>query len=115
MEAASHPAIMKADKAKKQLGWQPRYKVPAHRCDLDHRVPFEPDSDTGPTSEENIGPKCRGHHLVKQMPGWSVTRDSDGTIRWRTPTGHEYTTAPPPVTAPKITEPPPDPDEPPPF
>lgn len=109
------PSLAEYVIARSQTCEFPGCQVPAHRCDLDHRIPYEPEAGVGPTSDDNIGPKCRGHHQVKQMPGWSVTREPDGTVRWRTPTGHEYTTAPPPVAAPKIIKPPPDPDEPPPF
>lgn len=109
------PSLAEHVIARSQTCEFPGCQVPAHRCDLDHRIPYDAAAGTGPTSEYNIGPDCRGHHQVKQMPGWSVTRESDGTIRWRTPTGHEYTTTPPPVTGPKITKPPPDPGDPPPF
>ncbi len=96
----------------------PGCRNPAHRCDLDHRVPFDPATDTGPTADYNIGPGCRPHHLVKHSPGWSVVQDPDGTVTWTTPSGHTYTTTPPPVGEPAPTPPPPpaaDPDEPPPF
>jgi hypothetical protein len=50
----------------------PGCRVPAHRCDLDHNVPYDPTTGTGPTSETNLDPKCRRHHQIKQTPGWSV-------------------------------------------
>ncbi|MDQ4034173.1 MAG: hypothetical protein M3332_18810 [Actinomycetota bacterium] len=81
----------------------PGCRVPAHRCDLDHCIPYNPVDDTGPTSGFNLGPRCRGHHQVKQTPGWSVTQHPDGTTTWTTPTRHVYHSQPP------------DPDEPPPF
>ncbi len=96
----------------------PGCRQPAHRCDLDHRVPFDPVNDTGPTADYNIGPGCRPHHQVKQSPGWSVIQQPDGTVTWTTPSGHTYTTTPPPVGDPVPApepEPVPDPDEPPPF
>src|SRR5919199_7010361 len=34
----------------------PGCRVPAHRCDLDHAIPYNPASGTGPTSEHNLGP-----------------------------------------------------------
>ncbi len=68
----------------------PGCRVPAHRCDLDHGVPYDPDTGTGPTSDTNLGPKCRRHHQVKQIPGWPVTHHPDGCTSWSTPSGHLY-------------------------
>ncbi len=95
----------------------PGCRVPAHRCDIDHGVAHDPDNDTGPTSDVNLGPKCRRHHQIKQTPGWSVTHHPDGCTSWVTPSGHLYHSQPPPLTDPEpLTTPPtPDPDEPPPF
>ena len=95
----------------------PGCRVPAHRCDLDHSIPHNPADGTGPTSEFNLGPRCRHHHQVKQIPGWSVTQHPDGCTTWVTPTGHVYHSQPPPLTDPEplTTSPVPDPDEPPPF
>ena len=31
-------------------------------------------------------PRCRGHHQIKQTPGWSVTQHPDGCTTWTTPT-----------------------------
>jgi hypothetical protein len=95
----------------------PGCRVPAHRCDLDHAVPYDPTTGTGPTSETNLGPKCRRHHQIKQTPGWSVTHHPDGCTTWATPSGHQYHSQPPPLTAPEplATYPAPDPDESPPF
>lgn len=94
----------------------PGCRVPAHLCDLDHGIPYNPEAGTGPTSEINIGPKCRHHHQVKQCPGWSVTQHRDGCTTWTTPSGHVYHSQPPPLTDPEpLATPAPDPDEPPPF
>ncbi|MGH3830188.1 MAG: DUF222 domain-containing protein [Pseudonocardiaceae bacterium] len=95
----------------------PGCRVPAHRCDLDHGIPHDPNTGTGPTSETNLGPKCRRHHQIKQTPGWSVTQHPDGCTTWATPSGHQYHSQPPPLTDPEplATHPAPDPNEPPPF
>ncbi|MBV9140346.1 MAG: DUF222 domain-containing protein [Pseudonocardiales bacterium] len=95
----------------------PGCRVPAHRCDLDHGVAYDPATATGPTSDTNLGPKCRRHHQVKQTPGWSVTQHPDGCTTWFTPSGHRYHSQPPPLTDPEplTTHPTPDPDQPPPF
>lgn len=91
----------------------PGCRVPAHRCDLDHNIPYGPDSG-GTTSDANIGPKCRPHHRLKGRNGWHVTQYTDGTILWITPSGHTYRVEPPPVAEPR-PDPTPASDEPPPF
>jgi hypothetical protein len=95
----------------------PGCRVPAHRCDLDHAIAHPPDTDTGPTSDTNLGPKCRRHHQVKQTPGWSVTQHPDGCTTWTTPSGHNYHSQPPPLTDPEplTTRPMSDPADSPPF
>lgn len=95
----------------------PGCRVPAHRCDIDHGIRYDPRSGTGPTSVNNLGPKCRRHHQVKQTPGWSVTYHPDGCTIWNTPSGHSYHSEPPPLTDPEpvATRQALDPDEPPPF
>ena len=72
----------------------PGCRVPAHLCDFDHNVPFDPAAGTGPTSAANGGPKCRSHHRLKGLPGWRVAQSADGTIVWSTPSGHTYTVQP---------------------
>jgi hypothetical protein len=79
----------------------PGCRVPAHRCDIDHSISYDPDTGTGPTSEFNLGPKCRHHHQIKQTPGWSVTHHPDGCTTWTTPSGHIYHSQPPPLTDPE--------------
>lgn len=60
----------------------PGCRIPAHRCDMEHGIPHDPVNGTGPTSETNLGTKCRRHHQVKQTPGWSVTQHPDGCTTW---------------------------------
>jgi hypothetical protein len=95
----------------------PGCRIPAHRCDLDHTIPHNPATGTGPTSETNLGPKCRRHHQIKQTPGWSVTQHPDGATTWVTPSGHQYYSQPPPLTDPEplAMSPASDPDQPVPF
>lgn len=69
----------------------PGCRVPAHRCDIDHHVPR---SGGGPTSAWNISSLCRSHHRLKHSPGWRVTRRVNGSVTWRTPTGHGLTRHP---------------------
>jgi Domain of unknown function (DUF222) len=97
----------------------PGCRTPAHRCDLDHNTPYDPDAGAGPTNAANLGPKCRPHHRLKGLPGWEVHQHPDGTIVWHTPSGHTYTVEPPPLGPLRAPTPPPAPptddDEPAPF
>jgi hypothetical protein len=68
-----------------------------HRCrqpgcdcrirDIDHITAH---SEGGPTRENNGQGLCRRSHIFKHLPGWKVTTRPDGTITWRTPSGHTY-------------------------
>ena len=62
-------------------------------AETDH---VEPAADHGPTTRDNAQGLCRRCNLAKQAPGWSAQRDPDGTITTTTPTGHTYTSRPPP-------------------
>ncbi len=44
----------------------PGCRRPATTCDLDHVVPY---ADGGTTSEDNLHPLCRFHHLLKHHAG----------------------------------------------
>ncbi|UVO11803.1 HNH endonuclease [Mycobacterium sp. SVM_VP21] len=67
---------------------------PATVCDIDHAVPFP----WGPTHPSNLRCLCRKHHLLKTFwtgrGGWCDRQLPDGSIDWRSPTGHVYTTRP---------------------
>jgi hypothetical protein len=68
-----------------------------HRCrqpgcdcrirDIDHIRAY---ADGGLTRDDNGQGLCRRSHLIKHLPGWHVTTQTDGTICWHTPTGHTY-------------------------
>jgi hypothetical protein len=68
-----------------------------HRCrqpgcdcrirDVDHITAY---TDGGPTRDDNGQGLCRRSHVIKHLPGWHVTTQTDGTTTWRTPTGHTY-------------------------
>lgn len=53
-------------------------------------------SDGGTTKAANGQGLCTRSHTFKHLPGWAVRADDDA-ISWRTPTGHTYRSAPPPV------------------
>ena len=69
----------------------PGCRRPASRCDFEHNTPYEAG---GRTCLCNGGPKCRRDHRLKQDPRWTVDQLPDGTFRWTTPTGRQYTTEP---------------------
>jgi Domain of unknown function (DUF222) len=69
----------------------PVCRRPAAQCDVDHNTPYEAG---GRTCRCNTGPKCRHDHRLKQHPRWKVDQLPDGTFRWTTPAGRQYTTEP---------------------
>ena len=69
----------------------PWCRRPAAQCDFEHNTPYEAG---GRTCMCNGGPKCRCDHRLKQDPRWTVDQLPDGTFRWTTPTGRQYTTEP---------------------
>src|SRR5690348_14512029 len=69
----------------------PVCRRPAAQCDFEHNIPYEAG---GRTCLCNGGPKCRHDHRLKQQPGWKVDQLPDGTFRWTTPSGRDYTTEP---------------------
>jgi hypothetical protein len=75
----------------------PGCNLPAVRCDLDHRTPFDHDAaaagrpQVGPTVRENLDPLCRRHHRIKTVTAWASTRDADGgPSAWTSPCGRVY-------------------------
>jgi hypothetical protein len=63
----------------------------ARACDVDHTVPHP----QGPTARCNLACLCRLHHRTKHRAGWHVVQLAEGVLRWTSPTGHVYVTAPP--------------------
>ncbi|MFO7549260.1 MAG: DUF222 domain-containing protein [Acidimicrobiia bacterium] len=63
-------------------------RIPSHRCDIDHRVPY---AHGGPTDEANLGPVCRHDHGIRHLAGWNYARTATGGHRWTSPLGHTYT------------------------
>jgi hypothetical protein len=64
---------------------------PAWRGDLDHTIPWD---NGGRTCSCNLGGVCRTHHLIKQLPGWTLTQRQPGIFEWTTPSGRTYTVTP---------------------
>jgi len=69
----------------------PGCRRPSTQCDFEHSVPYEAG---GRTCTCNGDPKCRHDHRLKQYPRWTAEHLPDGTIRWRMPSGRQYTTEP---------------------
>jgi hypothetical protein len=73
-----------------------RCRQPGCDCtirDTDHIIDFQLG---GATTADNGQGLCKRSHSIKHQPGWTVTSKGKATI-WRTPTGHEYRSDPPPV------------------
>ncbi|MEC3920040.1 HNH endonuclease signature motif containing protein [Nocardia sp. CDC160] len=96
----------------------PGCQVPAADTDLDHQDRFDHHNPTtgGPTTESNLGARCRRHHRLKTLADnganrWQITHRPDRVVEWCTPSGDSTTTTPegtpflfpsvpvPPVTA----------------
>ena len=60
----------------------------------DHIVPVV---DGGLTSIENVQGLCENCNQVKEQEGWSLTWQRGGVIETTTPTGHRYSSHPPPL------------------
>jgi hypothetical protein len=69
----------------------PACRRPAAQADFEHNIPFEAG---GRTCLCNGDPKCRHDHRVKQDPRWQVDQLLDGSVRWTTPAGRQYTKEP---------------------
>ncbi|AMT73297.1 HNH endonuclease signature motif containing protein [Mycobacteroides immunogenum] len=78
-------------RARDQLCRFPGCDAAADRTDLDHTVPW---GASGPTTGNNLKALCRKHHLLKTFGGWREIQEPDGTVIWKAPTGHTYTTSP---------------------
>jgi len=75
--------VIARDKTCRGLGC----RVPAERCDLDHRVPHEAG---GPTSPTNLDPGCRPWHRVKTFTDTTVQPDGQGGLWITLPSGRRY-------------------------
>jgi hypothetical protein len=62
---------------------------PATSCEIDHTVPH---GRGGWTEKENLGPKCKHHHRLKDETNWHVDQVSPGVFLWTAPTGRTYLT-----------------------
>jgi hypothetical protein len=65
----------------------PVCRQPAARCDQDHTVAYQ---RGGRTCSCGLGSLCRVHHQLKQLPGWHLSQDAQGSFTWTTPAGLTY-------------------------
>jgi hypothetical protein len=68
----------------------PGCRMPSTGCDLDHNQPW---SQNGPTREDNLGPLCRHHHVIRHH-GRSIIQTQPGSYQLTSPLGHTYTSQP---------------------
>jgi hypothetical protein len=86
----------------------PACNMPAMRCDLDHRVPFDHEAaergeaQPGPTVRANLSPLCRRHHRIKTLGLWQLTGDAAEVSRWTSPCGLGYERHPEPLLVPDL-------------
>ncbi|MDF2046365.1 DUF222 domain-containing protein [Microbacterium sp. Kw_RZR3] len=71
----------------------PGCRAPLTRCQLDHNHEAQ---HGGATTLTNLCHLCVRHHTLKTETAWSVTQESDGTLRFRSPLGQHVTETPPP-------------------
>jgi len=79
--------------ARDQTCRNPRCRQSARHADLDHTVAWH---KGGLTCRCNLGPYCRTHHQIKQLPGWTLIQTAPGHFELTTPAGRTYTTRPDP-------------------
>ena len=63
----------------------------AAHCDIDHTREWQ---HGGTTDHENLAHLCRRHHRLKGETAWSVTQLGGGALRWTSPGGRSYDSAP---------------------
>jgi hypothetical protein len=79
--------------ARDQTCRDPCCRQPGSRADLDHTVPWDKGGRTCPC---DLGPRCRTHHTIKALPGWTLTQPAPGHFELTTPAGRTYITDPDP-------------------
>jgi hypothetical protein len=73
-------------------------RMPACGARIRHLDHIQAKVDAGLTTSDNLHGLCERSHLAKHHPGWRVTGDARFAVTWQTPTGHRYTSTPPPAT-----------------
>jgi hypothetical protein len=88
----------------------PRCGRPAHRCDLDHRRPYDHTNPTagGQTDESNLQALCERHHIARHAGLLHAELVDDNTIEWTTRAGLVYQEDFPDLRPVEFDPPPPD-------
>ncbi len=81
----------------------PGCRRPARRCDVDHVTAW---ADGGATADGNLEWLCEKHHRLKHELGWTPSLEPNGVVRWRSPLGLTYWTAPGDAWPPRPAPPP---------
>jgi hypothetical protein len=68
----------------------PGCRMPALDCDIDHNQPW---AEHGQTEEDNLGPLCRRHHVIRHH-GWTIIQTQPGIYQLTSPLGQTYTSQP---------------------
>jgi hypothetical protein len=84
--------MKRAVEAKARTCVFPGCRMPSRECDIDHNQAW---TDGGATTECNLAPLCRHHHMIKHR-GWTIRQTKPGIYTWTSPLGHTYTTGPDP-------------------
>jgi len=71
--------------------------TPAHRCQVDHTVPW---AEGGCTCAKNLDPLCPRHHRLRHLCGWRITQSEEGVFDWVSPVGQRFTRLPVPILEP---------------
>ena len=74
----------------------PGCDVPAHRCQIDHVVDYDPTHTTdvggGVTATWNLQCLCQRHHNLKTSKHWRAVMHADGSVTWVDHSGHVFAT-----------------------
>ncbi|MFD5867222.1 HNH endonuclease signature motif containing protein [Corynebacterium sp. NPDC060344] len=85
----------------------PGCDVPAHKCQIDHVINYDPDAsgaafiagDTsnllGVTATWNLQCLCQHHHNLKTSRHWNAVMNDDGSVDWFDHTGSAFATSVP--------------------
>ncbi|MFD6727288.1 HNH endonuclease signature motif containing protein [Corynebacterium xerosis] len=73
----------------------PGCDVPAHKCQIDHVIDFDPANPLGVTATWNMQCLCQHHHNLKTSRHWRAVIHDDGTVTWFDHTGTAFATTVP--------------------
>lgn len=85
----------------------PGCRASAVRADVDHTRDHV---FGGPTTQDDLAPLCRHHHMLKTVGGWRLEQPEPGRFVWRSPLGQVYVVEPEPILPPPPEQVPRDPD-----